>query len=257
MIDLAFHQVHGKNVKLSEDGRRGTRDEQSFCDGLVLTNRPIIVNQKVQVRILKLSSLWNGEMRFGFTNVDPDSLHNKNQKDLGLTKFFYPDLTKLLTNQKEGYWAFSMTEHSLKLNDLLFFYFDQDGRVHYGVNGTYSGKLIDELEMTSPLWAMIDIYGRCVDVELKIEEEEERISVLDSSLSSMGSMSSMSSLDSTKELVSLSKDRLDQLLVSFRRLCFDNHLNQTLNQKNRSDNQVAKASYEALPVRLHLDLVER
>lgn len=77
---LKFHPVCGKNVKFSDVVQNGSRrmiaerNEGSFCDAIVFSERPIELYERVFVRILKLSSSWNGMIRFGFTVVDPQSL---------------------------------------------------------------------------------------------------------------------------------------------------------------------------------------
>lgn len=103
---VRFHDVHGKNIELSENGRVAARNEKSFCDAIVFTHRPVRVYEKVYFRIVRLSTLWNGMIRFGFTSVDPetlrdkpasDSLVNENEYDpespFNLPKYIYPTLT--------------------------------------------------------------------------------------------------------------------------------------------------------------------
>lgn len=146
------------------------RDESSFCDGIVFSDRPILLHERVYIKILKLSSFWNGMIRFGFTVVDPHSLQtdaNNNQAN-NLPKYVYPDLTN-----KEGYWAASMPENSIKENDVIFYFVDSIGDVHYGVNDTYLGIFLSGVnsfnkttQKAESLWAMIDIYGNTLSIEL-------------------------------------------------------------------------------------------
>ena len=169
---LKFHEVRGKNIKFSTS-RRPTiakRDESSFCDGIVFSDRSILLYERVYIKILKLSSFWNGMIRFGFTTVDPNSLQtdfNNNQTN-NLPKYVYPDLTN-----KEGYWAASLPDNSIKENDVIFYYVDAIGDVHYGLNDTYLGIFLSgvntikkTMQKTEALWAMIDIYGNTLSIEL-------------------------------------------------------------------------------------------
>lgn len=77
---LKFHPVCGKNIKFSDVVQNGSRrmiaerNETSFCDAIVFSERPIQLYERVFLRILKLSASWNGMIRFGFTAVDPQSL---------------------------------------------------------------------------------------------------------------------------------------------------------------------------------------
>ena len=77
---LKFHPVAGKNIRFSDTNPKGTkrliaeRNEKSFCDGIVFSERPIVIYERIFIKILKLSSCWNGMIRFGFTSVNPKGL---------------------------------------------------------------------------------------------------------------------------------------------------------------------------------------
>lgn len=104
-LQIKFHDVHGQNILLSQGQKLAARNEKSFCDAIVFTHRPIRVYEKVFFKIVRLSSLWNGMIRFGFTSVDPEnlrskptnSLQNEDDYDLNspynLPKYVYPTLT--------------------------------------------------------------------------------------------------------------------------------------------------------------------
>jgi hypothetical protein len=112
---LGFHEVRGKNIVLSADGRVAKRLETSFCDAIVFTHRPVAFEERVYLRVVQTSDLWTSMIRFGFTNVDPDGLRktehssanvpgcsasSENSESLdddgypfNLPKYVYPDLT--------------------------------------------------------------------------------------------------------------------------------------------------------------------
>lgn len=175
----------GKNVLLANNKQSARRAEKSFCDAIVFSNRPIGVYERIYVKIVKLSSLWNGMIRFGFTNVDPDThrrnFHkqtsnlnfltddesNEDDSMFDLPKYVYPNLTN-----KRGYWAGAMAENSLKENDVLYFYVNSNGEIHYGINNNYKGQFLDGIDVyTKPqqaqsLWALFDIYGNTISIEI-------------------------------------------------------------------------------------------
>jgi len=91
-----------------------------------------------------------------------------------LPKYAYPDLTN-----KEGYWAASMPEISIKESDTIFFYVDSLGCVHYGLNDRYEGIFLSDVkvysrerEQAQPLWAIIDVYGNTLAIELSNSKAE-------------------------------------------------------------------------------------
>lgn len=105
-LNLRFHEVRGKNIELRENGRQAVRSEKSFCDAIVFTQRPVRVYEKVYFRIGRVSTLWNGMIRFGFSSVDPEALRERPASDslpsedeydpdanFYLPKYLYPTLT--------------------------------------------------------------------------------------------------------------------------------------------------------------------
>ena len=77
LLNLRFHEIHGKNIELREGERVAMRNQKSFCDAIVFTQRPVRLYEKVYFRIALLSSFWNGMVRFGFTSVDSETLWKK------------------------------------------------------------------------------------------------------------------------------------------------------------------------------------
>ena len=183
---LKFHEVCGKNILLNGNKQIAQRLETSFCDAIVFSSRSIDVYERVYIKIVKLNTLWNGMLRFGFTSVNPDLLRKKsssssslptekrnlnnnnnnnnnirqsetlansletNSSDhfsfenddesfpFNLPKYVYPDLTN-----KKGYWAAALaTEEQLKENDVIYFYVNSNGEIHFGINNKYKGKLL-------------------------------------------------------------------------------------------------------------------
>ena len=79
MPPLNFHTTHGDNITLSNDGARATRQE-SYCKGILFSHRPVIVGERVCLRICELSTRWSGVIRVGFSAHDPASLNGKFSK---------------------------------------------------------------------------------------------------------------------------------------------------------------------------------
>jgi hypothetical protein len=181
VASLCFHNVRGRNIELSRDMRIARRAEKSFCDAIVFSDRPVRANEPIYLRVLKLSSFWNGMLRLGFTRVNPSTFTKARRienDDIELPKYVYPDLTN-----KVGFWAGSMPEQLLKENDVLYFYYTLAGDIHYGINDNYHGLFMSGLDLngdgstsgshdrsdnrTAPhMWAMLDIYGNTLAVEL-------------------------------------------------------------------------------------------
>ncbi len=96
--NICFHQVCGRNIILSNRQCKAQRNKDSYCDGIVFSDRPVGIQECIYIKIIKLSSVWNGMIRFGYTTDNPDFLKNN------LPKYIYPDLTnkKGLTYNKNN-----------------------------------------------------------------------------------------------------------------------------------------------------------
>ncbi|CAF0717915.1 unnamed protein product [Brachionus calyciflorus] len=211
---LRFHDVCGKNIIISNNKQNAKRVERSFCDAIVFSNRPIEVYERIYVKITGLSSMWNGMLRFGLTSVNPDihrkSLYqkedlNKEKNNLDddessdddylfdLPKYVYPNLTN-----RKGYWAGAIPQNLVKENDILYFYVNSNGEIHYGINNCYKGQFLDGVEVYKKpqnprsLWAVFDIYGNTLSIELinRVNDTNNNVRSLDSDYESSTTISS-------------------------------------------------------------------
>lgn len=110
---------------------------------------------QVYIRFVETNTSWSGVLRFGFTSIDPATI-----RGVDLPRYACPDLTN-----KPGNWAKALGERYTTSNIVLFFYVTRSGDVYYGVNGEEKGLFFSGVNTSSPLWAMLDIYGNTVGVE--------------------------------------------------------------------------------------------
>ncbi|KAG7298516.1 hypothetical protein JYU34_018152 [Plutella xylostella] len=150
---LGFHRVHGENVRVSRDGSTARRVE-SFCKGVAFSARPVRVNEKVCLRFVEISNNWSGVLRFGFTTHDPATLSHC------LPKYACPDLTN-----KPGNWAKALGERFCEKDNILYYYVNSAGDVHFGINGEDKGVFFTGVDTRSPLWALVDVYGNCTAIQ--------------------------------------------------------------------------------------------
>ncbi|XP_078488310.1 neuralized-a protein isoform X2 [Ciona intestinalis] len=147
---LLFHPIHGKNITLSHD-RKIARRTSSFCYGVAFSSRPIRINERISIKLETISSLWSGVMRFGVTCVDPNSL---NPNDL--PRYLCPDLTN-----KPGFWAKALSDDFAIENNVISFFVNHTGELHFSVNGNEQETFISGINLRShqPIWMVVDVYG--------------------------------------------------------------------------------------------------
>ncbi|KAL4232048.1 E3 ubiquitin-protein ligase neurl1b [Mactra antiquata] len=153
-IPLQFHPIHGDNVELVNDRRTAKRGD-SFCKGICFSSRPIAIGERVYLKFVDTSGSWSGVLRFGFTSTDPGTLRGED-----LPRYACPDMTN-----KPGNWAKALGERYAVAGNELFFYVTRAGDVFYGVNGEEKGLFFSGVNASSPLWALMDIYGNTSCVE--------------------------------------------------------------------------------------------
>lgn len=154
MPALKFHQVHGPNAELSPDGLCARRT-QSFCQAIVFSERLIMPNERVYVRILDIAKGWNGTIRFGFTACDPETFRYE------MPKHACPDMTNA------GHtWAHALADELVRRDTVIHFSYNTSGYINYGINNHDCGVFVAKAKTSEPLWFIIDIYGLTTAVEL-------------------------------------------------------------------------------------------
>ncbi|XP_076104058.1 protein neuralized-like isoform X1 [Mytilus galloprovincialis] len=152
---IQFHDIHGDNVALSHDKARARRAD-SFCKSICFSNRPIAINERVYLKFSQTSSSWSGVLRFGFTSLDPGSTQGPD-----LPRYACPDMTN-----KPGNWAKALGERYAAINNVLHFWYNRNGDVMFGINGEDIGLFFTGVATNTPLWALMDIYGNTIEIEL-------------------------------------------------------------------------------------------
>lgn len=148
---LTFHcQVFGDKVSLSQGCRLARRTGLTFKNGLVFSSRPVGVQERFCLKVVASSSAWHGALRVGFTNVHPAA------RGLPLAPMAIPNLS-----QKPGHWATAVPESYCAVGAELKFWVSSGGKMFMSVNKSNRGRrILEGVDVSRPLWAMIDVYGQ-------------------------------------------------------------------------------------------------
>nr|XP_004544771.2 E3 ubiquitin-protein ligase NEURL3-like [Maylandia zebra] len=156
-------QAVGEKVRLSHGGRLAEKTDNTFKNGLVFSNRPVRVQEKICLRIEKDSSIWDGALRVGFTTVPPLT------RSLPLPSMSIPNLT-----DKSGHWAVPLDESVCQAGSELEFWVSSHGSIYIGVNNEEYEQL-PGVDTKQPLWAMIDIYGQTRSILLLDSKKNKKL----------------------------------------------------------------------------------
>lgn len=159
---LSFHhEAVGDAVHLSHGGLLAKRTETTFKNGLVFSSRPIKIQERVRLRVEKAVFGWFGALRVGFTNVPPTD------RSLPLPPMAIPDLTNT-----PGHWAAPVLESYCEVGSELQFWVSAGGNVYFSSNNHEQQKLLEGVDLSNPLWAMIDVYGQTCSIFLLGSEKK-------------------------------------------------------------------------------------
>ena len=151
---LTFHPgAVGKKVTLSHGNCRASRDLETFHDGLVFSSRPVKREEQVQIKVERSLSAWQGAVRVGFTNVCPTTRP--------LPPLAIPDLT-----DRPGYCARPVPHSYCPPGTTITFWMTRKGHMGYKTSTGMCKNTKTDLDVTLPLWALIDVYGQSTTVLL-------------------------------------------------------------------------------------------
>ncbi|CAB3222529.1 unnamed protein product [Arctia plantaginis] len=170
---MRFHAVHGDNICLSKNNLRAQRKKKSnfFSKGIAFSSRPVAVGEKVSFHLRQLSSYWLGLITIGFTTNDPMSIAD--------------NLPTNVIDERDcadGFWAEHLDKKYYQESCRLHFYLNSSGNMCFGVNGVDKIEFFWNLETTTPVWALIDVFGYFTIVEFDIPKELHNTSFVASSL---------------------------------------------------------------------------
>ncbi|XP_018428416.1 PREDICTED: E3 ubiquitin-protein ligase NEURL3 [Nanorana parkeri] len=155
--ELSFHpHCRGSHISLNCCLHQATRFH-SFHDGLVFSNRPLQPREKVRIKVLEEELSWHGALRVGFTTVDPNKISASS-----LPPFACPNL---LVNP--GFWAIGIPEELCEKGAELCFWINRKGQALFQKPGSSQPKvLFSGIPKRTPVWVLLDIYGRTKTVKL-------------------------------------------------------------------------------------------
>ncbi|XP_047524615.1 neuralized-like protein 4 isoform X2 [Pieris napi] len=161
---MRFHRRCGDRVSLLHDNTTAVRNFVEFNHGLILSADPLTDDVIFEVCIDRKVNIWNGSLEIGVTTLDPE----------------YMELPATATKLRNTAWIMSGSSvvkdgvtlihsygpklDSLHEGDCLGVMRTSKDELMFYVNGRCLG--IAATEMPPRLFAVIDLYGQCVQVSI-------------------------------------------------------------------------------------------
>ncbi|XP_035695822.1 uncharacterized protein LOC118429444 [Branchiostoma floridae] len=147
-----FHPtVHGKNIKIGNNGTTARRD-QCYTDGICFTKFPIKMECNIHLKIVE-SKKFRGSMRIGFTSNNPQDMSVES-----LPAHSYPEV-------QEGFWIKPLHDKLAQQGYVVTYMVDSSGDVFYSINGEEKGLFFSGVDVSCRLWAAVDIHGSTIAVQ--------------------------------------------------------------------------------------------
>lgn len=153
-----FHQKHGSNVRLLENGTVAHRVE-SYNKAVVFTERPISIGAMYKVRLLDKGGGWAGSIRFGLTTECPDDIEvPSGALDLyRSSNYWILSASTVHSSGQERRVDFNL--ESLRVGQSVACSINKEGELHYFIDDDDKGVGWTGLPLDKPIWGFADIYG--------------------------------------------------------------------------------------------------
>ncbi|RZF44339.1 hypothetical protein LSTR_LSTR006889 [Laodelphax striatellus] len=164
--DLHFHHIHGRNARVSNNGRTASRPRAlgEFSDAIVMSNRPLRDDEMFAVVIEKIVDRWSDSIEAGVTAIRPDEL------ELPGTMTDLDHDTWMLSGSavmKDGMTlkhSYALDLDTLTTGSVIGMKRHQDGSLHYYLDGVDQGEACSDLPTN--IYPVIDLYGQCAQVSI-------------------------------------------------------------------------------------------
>uniref|UniRef100_UPI00398ED916 E3 ubiquitin-protein ligase NEURL3-like n=1 Tax=Pristiophorus japonicus TaxID=55135 RepID=UPI00398ED916 len=154
---LFFHPYTKGSQIMMDSSHHCAWRKSGFCNGITFTNRPVIIQEKVRLKITKTDVSWKGAMRLGCTIFDPSLMDPD-----ALPKFACPDLEEV-----HGFWVSALPQECMQEGAIISLWVNSQGHFLYTMNEGSEHLLLKGLMVSWPLWVIIDVYGTTQEVRLQ------------------------------------------------------------------------------------------
>lgn len=164
---LKFHQVHGRNARVTNNGQTAHRQKavETFDDAILFSNRPLRQRETFEVVLDTVTSHWKDSISIGVTGVRPEDIALPRTATGLHQEAILVSGNALLLNGvtiRKDFLPFHLD--SLSVGTRLGVQLSGDDFVHFLVDGIDFGPAYECKVQT--VYAVIDLYGQCSKVNI-------------------------------------------------------------------------------------------
>lgn len=163
---LKFHNIHGRNATVFNNNLSASRTNSltEFNDAIVFSNRPLRQRELFEVVIDLIVRHWSGNIEIGVIGTRPEDLQMCSSKSDFVTNYSVILCGPLIFHNQKKMRSNILTNLD-KLNTGTRVGVMRNGNfIHFFINGVDQGPAC--ACNTPSLWAIVDLYGQCVQVSL-------------------------------------------------------------------------------------------
>ncbi|XP_041093378.1 neuralized-like protein 4 isoform X2 [Polyodon spathula] len=166
--DLRFHRLHGSNAVITNGGRTALRQNcrSEFNDAIVISNRSLRDGELFEIVIQKTVDRWSGSIEAGVTAIRPGELEFPNtMTDIDYDTWMLSG-TAIMQDGNTMRNNYGCDLDSLTTGSRIGMMRTATGDLHYYINGVDQGVACSGLPAEKEVFAVIDLYGQCVQVAI-------------------------------------------------------------------------------------------
>ncbi|XP_073420158.1 neuralized-like protein 4 isoform X2 [Dendrobates tinctorius] len=166
--DLRFHHLHGSNALITNGGRTALRNNSrsEFNDAIVMSSRPLRDGELFEIVIQKMVDRWSGSIEAGVTAIRPEDLEFPNtMTDIDYDTWMLSG-TAIMQDGNTLRNNYGCDLDSLGSGSRIGMMKTTRGDLHYYINGEDQGVACTGVPAGRDIYAVIDLYGQCVQVSL-------------------------------------------------------------------------------------------
>ncbi|XP_054431724.1 neuralized-like protein 4 isoform X4 [Pteronotus mesoamericanus] len=166
--DLRFHQLHGNNAVITNGGRTALRHNcrSEFNDAIVISNRALRDGELFEIVIQKMVDRWSGSIEAGVTAIRPEDLEFPNtMTDIDYDTWMLSG-TAIMQDGNTMRNNYGCDLDALGTGARIGMMRTSKGDLHYFINGQDQGAACSGLPPGKEVYAVVDLYGQCVQVSI-------------------------------------------------------------------------------------------